>query len=304
MSDTPIIIGLGEALFDVFPDQESLGGAPLNVAVHAQQLGNIGIVASRIGDDERGRQVIRHLRARNMRSDYLQIDTSRDTGIVNVTLDDGEPSYEIVLGAAWDALRFDRRYETLTRQCDAVCFGTLGQRQPESRAAIQRFVERAKLAIRLFDVNLRQDFYSGPLIEKSLRLASAAKLNSDELTVVCRLLEIHVEDEAVAATQLCERFDLDFIAVTRGPRGVIVYTEGENIETEPVRADVSGGDRVGAGDSAAAALIHGRVRNWPWQRTVDLANTIGAMVASRSGACPPLDNCPPLDDAVRRLLVE
>ncbi len=298
MSDTRIIIGLGEALFDVFSDQEYLGGAPLNVAVLAHRVGNTGIVASRIGDDERGRQIMRHLRSRDMRSDYLQIDTSRDTGIVNVTFVDGEPSYEIVLGVAWDGLRFDRRFNTLASQCDAVCFGTLGQRQPESRAAIQRFVESAKLAVRLFDVNLRQDFYSGPLIEKSLKLASAAKLNSDELTVVSRLLEIHIEDEAAAAIQLRERFDLDFVALTRGPRGVIVYTEAGHVETEPVKADLSGGDRVGAGDSAAAALLHGKVRSWPWQRTVNLANTIGALVASRSGACPPLD------DAVKRLLAE
>lgn len=298
MSDAPIIIGLGEALFDVFPDQECLGGAPLNVAVHAHQLGNTGIVASRIGDDERGRQVMRHLRSRDMRSDYLQIDISRDTGIVNVTLTDGEPSYEIVAGAAWDALRFDRRFATLASQCDAVCFGSLGQRQPESRAAIQRFVENATMSVRLFDVNLRQDFYSGPLIEKSLKLASAAKLNSEELRVVSRLLEMHVEDEAAAAIQLREQFDLDFVALTRGPRGVIVYTEAENVETEPVKADLSGGDRVGAGDAAAAALLHGKVRNWPWQRTVNLANTIGALVASRSGACPPLN------DAVKRLLAE
>jgi fructokinase len=298
MSDTPVIIGLGEALFDVFPDQERLGGAPLNVAVHAHQLGNTGIVASRIGDDERGRQIMRHLRFRDMRSDYLQIDTARDTGIVNVTLDDGEPSYEIVLGAAWDSLRFDRRFGALASQCDAVCFGTLGQRQSESRAAIQRFVESATAAVRLFDVNLRQEFYSGPLIKKSLKLASAAKLNSDELAVVSRLLEIHAEDEAAAATHLREQFALDFVAVTRGPRGVVVYTEAGYVEAEPVKADLSGGDRVGAGDSTAAALLHGKVRNWPWERTVKLANTIGALVASRCGACPPLD------DVVKRRAAE
>ncbi len=274
------------------------GGAPLNVAVHAHQLGNIGMVASRIGDDERGRQVMRHIRSRNMRGDYLQIDTEHKTGVVNVTLQDGEPSYEIVGGVAWDALRFDRRFDTLAGQCDAVCFGTLGQRQPASRTAIQRFVESANLAVRLFDVNLRQDYYGGPLIQKCLQLASAAKLNNDELIVVCQLLEIDAEDDDTAAARLRERFDLDFIAVTRGPRGVIVYTETGPVETEPVTADTSRGDRVGAGDAAAAALLHGRVRNWPWPRTVNLANTIGALVASRTGACPPLD------DTVKRLLAE
>lgn len=295
--EKPIIVGLGEALFDVFPDQECLGGAPLNVAVHAHQLGNEGIVASRVGDDERGRQVMRHLRSRKMRADYLQIDEKRETGIVNVTLDAGEPSYDIVQGVAWDAIQFDRRFGKVAASSDGVCFGTLGQRKSESRRSIQHFVEHAIMAIRLFDVNLRQDYFSRQLIEDNLTLATAAKLNQEEIGIVSRLLELDSDEPISVATVLREQFDLDFVALTRGADGMIVFVDDGPIECEPVAADTSAGDRVGAGDAASAALLHGRVRGWTWERTIDLANTIGALVASKSGACPPLD------DSVKRLLV-
>ena len=294
--ERPIIVGLGEALFDVFPDDKRLGGAPLNVAVHAHQLGNEGIVASRIGDDELGRRVIRHLRDRQMRADFLQIDKDRKTGIVKVTLDKGEPSYEIVEGVAWDAMRFDQRFNRMAGQCDGVCFGTLGQRKFESRNTIQRFIESARKAIRLFDLNLRQDYYSRALIDRSFRLASAAKLNGDELAVVSELMDVSSETPAGTANMLRQRFELDFVAVTRGADGTIIYAREGQYEADAVAADISSGDRVGAGDSAAAALLHGRVRAWPWSRTIHLANTIGALVASSSGACPPLD------DSVKRLL--
>ena len=292
----PILIGLGEALFDLFPDRESLGGAPLNVAVHAHQLGNEGIVASRIGDDERGRQVIRHLRSRAMRADYLQIDEKRKTGVVHVLLDEGEPTYDIVEGVAWDAIQFDRRFANIAARCDGVCFGTLGQRKSESRRAIQRFVENASMAIRLFDVNLRQEYFCRELIEDSLALATAVKLNAEEITLVNKLLELGAEEPIEVAQILREKFELDFVATTRGADGVIVYVDKGPVECKPVSADVSDGDRVGAGDSASAALLHGRVRGWTWERTIDLANAIGALVASNRGACPPLD------ESVRQLL--
>lgn len=215
----PTIVGLGEALFDIFPKSESLGGAPLNVAFHAHQLGNHGVVASRIGDDELGRRVTRHLRARKMRADYLQIDTDRDTGTVNIILRDGEPSYEIVERVAWDEMHFDRRFAKLAENCDAVCFGTLAQRRSTSRQTVQRFVEKAELAVRLFDVNLRQDFFTGPTIEKSLKLANAAKLNTEELRIVGQLLELSGETPIHQVQQLREQFELEFVALTRGAEG-------------------------------------------------------------------------------------
>ncbi len=296
--EKPIIVGLGEALYDVLPDRESLGGAPLNVAVHAHQLGNEGIVVSRVGDDERGRQMMRHLRSRKMRADYLQIDEQRATGTVDVILNDGEPSYEIVPGVAWDAMHFDRRLGKVAARCDAVCFGTLGQRTPDSRRTIRRFIEHSVLAVRMFDVNLRQDFYNRSLIEASLDLATAAKLNADEIQVVRQTLELGSSDAESTSDALRDRFALDFVAVTRGPEGVIVYTDDGAIEAESVHADVAAGDRVGAGDSASAAILHGRVRGWPWERTIELANAIGAWVASESGACPPLN------DSIKQMLVE
>lgn len=288
---TPTIVGLGEALFDLFPDGPRLGGAPLNVAVHAHQLGSIGVVVSRIGQDDYAPAVLEELRRRGLTTDYIQRDPKRPTGTVRVELDKrGEPTFTITADVAWDFLEFDGKTEDLARRCQAVCFGSLAQRHPQSRASIQQFLEAARSAgsgVRLFDVNLRQQFFDRPTLKRSCELASAMKINTSELQMLGELLGLATEQEK-AARLLIQRFELEWLALTRGPLGTVVYTPDERHEGEPVRAK-EGGDAVGAGDSAAAALLHGAIRHWPWERTIGLANALGAYVASQPGACPPPD---------------
>jgi fructokinase len=287
MESRRIIVGLGEALFDIYPDEARLGGAPLNLAVHAHQLGNLGTVASRIGHDERGGQILDELRRRGMPVDAVQTDPDLPTGTVRVELDErGEPSYTIVQGVAWDALQWDPDLESLARRCEAVGFGSLAQRDSRSRSTIQRFLEAARSAVRLFDVNLRQHYHDRRIIERSLELATAVKLNGGELETLRRMFGLGATADEAAA-RMRERHGLKFVAVTRGARGMAVHTSAGMIEGQPVA--LSGPlDAVGAGDSAAAALLHGAVRQWPWERTIALANAVGAHVASQRGACPPL----------------
>jgi fructokinase len=283
---TPVIVGLGEALFDLFPDSARLGGAPLNVAVHAHQLGNQGMVLSRVGRDEFGAGVLDELRRRGMSTDYIQQDPDRATGTVKVDLDaKGEPTFTIAADVAWDSLEFDAAAEGLAMRCDAVCFGTLAQRDGRTRLAIHRFVQTAGQAVRLFDVNIRQRYYDEPTIRRSCELATAVKLNASELTLLTRMLDLGGEGEHAAAV-LREKFGLMWVAVTRGERGTAVYAEDGRHEGETVAA-TPGGDAVGAGDATAAALLHGAVRGWNWDRTLALANALGAHVASQTGACPP-----------------
>lgn len=287
MEQPRTLVGLGEALYDVFPDEMRLGGAPLNFAVHAHQLGNHGVMVSRIGDDALGGQLLDDLRGREMSADHVQIDPDRPTGTVLVKLDaGGEPTYDIVKHVAWDNLQWDPQLETLAAHADGVCFGSVAQRYGQTRNTIYRFLSAAGRAVRLYDVNLRQDYYDRRILTRSMELATAAKLNSEELGTLSRMFALDgLPDEL--AVQLRAHFDLDWLAVTRGPLGTLAYTEAGKVEVDPVGA-AAGGDAVGAGDATAAALMHGRLRNWDWPRTLTLANTLGAHVAGSSGACPEL----------------
>lgn len=288
-SDCPTVVGLGEGLFDVIAGEAHCGGAPLNFAVHAHQLDNRGCVVTRIGRDALGDRLRGELAARGMPVAYLQIDPVRPTGTVQVEFDaGGEPRYEIVAGVAWDALQYTAELHELAGACDAVCFGTLAQRASKSRETIYKFLEAACQAERLLDVNLRQEYYDMALLERSCELATSVKLNEDELRELSVVFALPADIDGAAAA-LRDRFRLRWLALTRGPRGTIVYDETGWHETEPVAAEGTGGDAVGAGDAAAAALVHGAIRRWPWSRTLALANRLGAYVASQRGACPRLD---------------
>jgi len=267
-SEEFLVVGLGEALFDVFDRRKRLGGAPLNVAVQAHQLlrerGGAGVVVSRVGDDDLGREIRDELKQRTMTDRYLQVDPQRPTGTVQVTLQEGEPSYEIVRDVAWDALELDAATRELATRCSAVCYGTLAQRAERSRHCIGRFVERATGAIRLFDVNLRQDFYGAEVIRRSCELASVVKLNEGELPEVVRLLGLDDgESTARKASEehldaqveiLRKQFQLDAVALTRGaraPRGIPPAGE------QPDRASTTTGTATPTASGPATPAVPG-----------------------------------------------
>lgn len=296
------IVGLGESLFDVFPDRAILGGAPLNVAYHAHQLaspnGGRGIVASRAGTDDLGRQLLDELRARELTTDFVQIDAAHPTGRVDIILQHGEPTYEFLADVAWDHLDWTREWQQLAETCDAVVFGTLAQRCPTSRATIQRFVETARRAIRLFDVNLRVTFFDAQSLRRGAELATAIKLNESELPIVLRRLDLadNLKDSALSsepsggAHRLLNAFaetGLRYVVVTRGEQGTELVTQPASIRGQvPKFERHPQADNVGAGDACSAGLLWGWLNRWPLERTVSLANRLGAFVASRPGATP------------------
>ncbi len=292
--DGPTVVGIGEALFDCFPEGALLGGAPVNLAVHAHQLlrqaGGRGAVVSAVGRDELGSQIRQELSARQMTVDFLQELPDYATGTVQVTVDDaGHPEYEITENVAWDHIERTESTDRLAVSCSAVCFGTLAQRSPESRAAIQQFLAAAPQAWRVCDLNLRQQFFSVEVVQNSFAAANVVKLSEEELGVASRLLKIERADVDAQALQLCERFELELLALTRGARGTVLFRRGERIEGEvPTFAPVAQADSVGAGDSCCAAIVMGLLLKWPTQRIVDLANRVGAYVASQRGATPQL----------------
>jgi fructokinase len=291
MTPALTVVGLGEILWDLLPSGRQLGGAPANFAYCSHLLGNSAIVASRIGRDDLGNEVRNRLLHAHVGDDFLQADPTLPTGTVKVKLDsNGQPSYDITEGAAWDFMEWTDSWQALAQSADAVCFGSLAQRSPGSRATILKFLEATRPdALRVFDVNLRQKFYSADVIQSSLQRANVVKLNHDELLELRNLIGLAAatdpSDDVVTCRELIAKFDLNVACITHGANGSLIC-DRENTHRHPgFRAAVS--DTVGAGDAFTAGLVHGLLRGESLAKINDLANRMGAWVASYPGAMPP-----------------
>lgn len=284
------IVGLGEVLWDVFPTYKQMGGAPANFAYISSLLGDEGVVASRIGIDELGTDVLQRLKELGISNEYVQEDPVHPTGTARIEVaSDGQPHFEITRNVAWDFLEWEHEIKELATRADAVCFGTLAQRSSRSHATIQHFVHAVrKNTLRVFDVNLRQSFYTPELIKESVQSADIVKLNSDELPLVSHLLGGIPMEELSSARWLRQTFDLDMICVTRGRAGSLLVRGKEHHEHFGHRVEVV--DTVGAGDAFTATLVHHYLRGSDLDVMNDAANRVGAWVASKPGAMPPLDD--------------
>jgi len=293
----PMIVGIGEVLFDCFPDKSLLGGAPVNFLIHAAQLlksiGKEGAVVSRVGDDSLGAKVRLTLDSKGINTTYMQRDEERPTGTVQVTFDsDNQPRYEIVNDVAWDHLHWSPDLERFASQCCVVCFGTLAQRTETARHTIANFLKAADKAVRVCDLNFRPPFVDPAVVEQSLRIAQVVKLSEDELSECSQLLRL-TESEGVdtdsLARSLMNSYNVELLAVTRGKRGTVMFTPDQRAEGAevdyPRQPDA---DNVGAGDACTAGLVAGLVAGMPLQQIVDLANHCGAYVVTQSGATPEL----------------
>ncbi len=277
------VVGIGEILWDLLPTGKQLGGAPANFAYVSKQLGDNGIAASRIGNDEPGNELSKELANKKIAADYIQIDAKNQTGIVRVSFENGQPNYELVENAAWDNLELSESWRELANRTDAVCFGSLAQRNKVSRATIRDFVSLTKQnAWRIFDVNLRQNYFSADILSQSFRLANVAKLNHEELPIVAQTFEISGVNDIEIAQNLRERFVLKLICVTRGARGSMLITEDETSEFAGLKIEVK--DTIGAGDAFTAGMTHGILRGWELDKINEFANKVGAFVASKTGA--------------------
>lgn len=283
----PKVIGIGELLWDVLPSGPRMGGAPANFACHARSLGADSRIVSRVGQDESGERLIRSLAELGVSTAGISRDESHPTGTVEVELgSDGQPTYTILAGVAWDCMQADPRLIALMEEADAVCFGTLGQRSSKSREAVRQLVQATPVgALRIFDVNLRQDFFSAELVHDSLQMANVLKLSDSELPVIASLLSVDgsVRQQLEA---LLDRYELRMVAYTRGAEGSILWDGRDWYEHPGLPADVK--DTIGAGDSFAAAVTLGLLLGWPVERISDTANEVAAHVCSCVGAIPPM----------------
>jgi fructokinase len=286
MAEMHITVGLGEVLWDLLPEGKQLGGAPANFAYISNLLGESGIVASGVGADARGDELRNTLAELKLDASYVQRDAIHPTGVVTVHLNpEGQPTYEIAENVAWDFLKWTHEWHRLAAQADLICFGSLAQRSAVSRATIRAFLAASRPdAIRILDVNLRQEFFSAEVLAESLRLANVAKLNVDELPIVIYQLGLGQHNEKSSAGQLLRAFGLMLVCVTRGSKGSLLVRENEFDEHPGFAVRVV--DSVGAGDAFTAALAHHLLRGSSLRVANEAANRMGAWVASKAGATP------------------
>jgi fructokinase len=284
----PIVVGLGELLWDCFDDSRRPGGAPANVAFQASQLGCQGVVCSRVGRDALGDELVDFLAAQGLATDWVQRDPAHPTGTVTVDARRAnQPEYVIHENVAWDHLELDAAWKRLMADAAAICFGTLAQRSSDSRETIHRALASASSdCLIVYDVNLRQQWYDRELINRSLAVANMVKLNDHEVIVLAELLATGSAEHVAFARVIQRRFDVDVVCVTRGANGCVLVSADEVVDSPGVRVEVA--DAVGAGDAFTAAWIAGRLRGWPLAAQAALANQVGALVASRPGAMPVL----------------
>lgn len=284
-----LVVGLGELIWDLLPAGKRLGGAPSNFAHVSRLLGSEAAVASRVGDDALGREARACLSRSGVSGEYLQTDEEHPTGTVGVLIGaGGEPHFSVNEGSAWDYLEWTVRWQELASRADIVCFGTLGQRTEHARATIKRFLEHTRpKAMRVFDVNLRHSFFTEEMLSDSLNHASVVKLNSEELATAARMLRIDAGREEETARRLLKRCGAELVAVTRGARGSLLVTPDARSEHAGFRVRVA--DTIGAGDAFAAALAHCLRRGAPLDLANEVANRVGAWVATQPGATPEAD---------------
>ncbi|MDD4777612.1 MAG: carbohydrate kinase [Fermentimonas sp.] len=279
-----IIVGLGEILWDLFSDQKVLGGAPANFAYHVSQLGYEGYAVSAIGNDPLGSEIISSLKEKNLK--YMIETTDYPTGIVNVTLNDkGIPQYEIVENVAWDNIPFTKKIVDLAKSTSAVCFGTLAQRSVSSRKTIREFLNSVpNNCIKIFDINLRQHFYSKNIIDESLKITNILKSNDDELKIVADLYNLNDLSEQHVCLRLKEQFSLDIIILTKGTDGSFVFSN-EEISFQPT-PKVNVVDTVGAGDSFTAAFTAAYLNGKSIREAHLSAVNVSASVCQHHGGMP------------------
>ena len=289
------IVGIGELLWDVYPDRKVAGGAPFNFAFHCHQLGHPAVIVSRVGADELGRELRERVRELGLSDEYIQTDHEHPTGTVQVALGaGGVPAYTITENVAWDHIAWDEKLASLAGRSRGVCFGTLGQRGAASEAIVE-FVQNTcgggAGAYRVLDINLRQHFYSPDLLRWSLYRSPVVKLSEEELGTVCTSLGLSGRSRAERVQRLF-RFssaETRFVYITRGADGAEAYYERdpEPVIVSGVPANVV--DTVGAGDAFTAAVMCLMAESRSLEEQVRFAVHYAARVCEQPGGTPRID---------------
>jgi len=276
------VIGMGEVLWDLLPDGKILGGAPVNFAYHAMQLGAVGVAVSSVGNDELGREIIDSVNSKGIEN-CIAVNT-HPTGTVGVTLKDGKPDYTIYENVAWDFIELTPEAIKMLQQADAICFGTLAQRSAVSHSAIQKALKLVpENCLKVYDINLRQKYYSKELISESLSVANVFKINDDEVELFKHLFGFE-GSEIEVCMKIKETYSLEYLALTKGEKGSYLFHESEVSFLPTPLVEVE--DTIGAGDSFTSAMVMGILKLQPLNEIHRKAVDISAFVCTQKGATP------------------
>ena len=278
----PLIAGVGEALWDMLPTGKQCGGAPANVAYHARKLGADSTVVSAVGRDADGDELLELLTSKGLDCRFVTRNLL-PTGTVSVSLENGIPAYDIHQPAAWDAIECTQELEAVLPEMDAVVFGSLAQRDPRSRETIRHILRSVpEKCLRVFDVNLRQDFYGKEMLEESLKLSNVFKLNEEECGVMSALFAPWLGREEILKL-IAERFGLEYVILTLGADGNMLY-DGREFTHYPVAPCPRIEDTVGCGDSFLAAWCVAILNGETPDAAMRAASLVSAKVAGQKGA--------------------
>ncbi|WP_221658423.1 carbohydrate kinase family protein [Bacteroides salyersiae] len=283
-----IIVGMGEALWDVLPEGKKIGGAPANFAYHVSQFGFDSRVVSAVGNDELGDEILKVFKEKQLKHQLQTV--NYPTGTVQVTLDDnGIPCYDIKEGVAWDNIPFTDDLKRLALSTRAVCFGSLAQRNEVSRTSINRFLDTmpdGEGQLKIFDINLRQGFFTKDIIRDSCQRCNVLKINDEELVTISRLFGYPGIDLQDKCWILLAKYNLKMLILTCGTNGSYVFTPGVVSFQETPKVPVA--DTVGAGDSFTATFTAALLKGKSVPEAHKLAVEVSAYVCTQSGAMPEL----------------
>ncbi len=278
------VVGLGEALWDVLPEGKKLGGAPANFAFHAGQFGLNSIAVSALGEDKLEEETIQQLEEKNLQ--YCMPRVPYPTGTVQVTLDnEGIPTYDIKENVAWDNIPFNDDVKAIAENTRAVCWGSLAQRNIVSRESIYKFLDATpKDCMKIFDINLRQNFYTKEVICESMKRCNILKINDEELVLIGRMFGYPGLDIENKCWLILGKYNLDMLVLTCGTNGSYVFTPGSMSYQPTPKVEVA--DTVGAGDSFTGTFCASILAGKPVTEAHKLAVSVSAYVCTQNGAMP------------------
>lgn len=283
-----LVVGMGEALWDMLPEGRKIGGAPANFAYHVSQFGLDSRVVSAVGDDELGNEILANFAEKQLECQIEKV--PYPTGTVQVELDEkGVPRYDIKEGVAWDNIPFTASLQELAKKTDAVCFGSLAQRNIVSRETINRFIDempKEEHVLKIFDINLRQHFYNKELIEESIKKCNILKINDEELVIVSQMFGFADIDFKEQCKLLLAKYNLKMLILTCGVDGSYVFAPDEMSFLETPKVKVA--DTVGAGDSFTGAFVAAVLKGLDMKEAHRLAVNVSAFVCTQNGAMPEL----------------